>query len=258
VSVEAISLVLNHSRSEGTARLVLIGIANHDGDGGSWPAIATLARYANVSERSVQRALRTLVELAEVEIHRNDGGTHKTRNDQRPNRYVITVRRGDGGVAPSDRDGVTPPAPRGDTAVADGVTPLSPEPSYEPSREPSTPHSPPAQPVSSAQLTALEEEFAGFWKLYPRHVAKADALKAYRRARKDTPVETIAAGLRAQLPDLQSRTLDKVPHPTTWLNQRRWEDDPLHVSHQATAKHRGDLERSADGSLAGVVTGGQW
>ena len=63
MSVEAISLVLNHSKAKGTAKVVLIGIANHDGDGGSWPSHETLARYAQVDERNVRDAIKKLVDL---------------------------------------------------------------------------------------------------------------------------------------------------------------------------------------------------
>lgn len=129
MSVESIARVLNHSRAKGTTKLVLIGIANHDGDGGSWPSVATLARYANTSERSVQRAIEELVDLGEVVVHRNEGGTRDTRPDRRPNRYVITIRDGVTPASPRSLDGVTPTAERGDTGDANGVTPVSPEPS---------------------------------------------------------------------------------------------------------------------------------
>lgn len=145
--------VLNHSRAVGTAKVVLLGIANHDGDGGAWPSIETLARYANVDPRSVKRAIRALEELGEVVVHLNDGGTRSTRNDQRPNRYELTVpRRDDARVTPSrgdagDLHGVTPVSERGDAGVRNGVTLASPEPSLnhpEPSGEPSERASAPA------------------------------------------------------------------------------------------------------------------
>lgn len=135
MTVEAMGVVLNYSRATGTTKLVLVGIANHDGDGGAWPSIATLARYANTSERSVQRAIQRLVDMGEVEVHANGGGTLTTPNDRRPNRYTILVRRPvdnrDNGVTPvSPRavNGVTPVTQRGDASVAHGVTPVSPEP----------------------------------------------------------------------------------------------------------------------------------
>lgn len=140
MSVQSISLVLEHSLSEGTARLVLISIANHDGEGGCWPSVATIGREARRSERSVQMALKELVELGELVIHRNDGGTHKTRGDRRPNRYEITIDpacqdiNGVQSAAPRDDDnGVQHAAPRPDSRGAasgsHGVQTSAPEPS---------------------------------------------------------------------------------------------------------------------------------
>lgn len=170
------TLALNHSKSEGTAKLILIGIANHDGDGGSWPSVGTLARYANVTERTVQRHIATLVELGEIERIMNDGGTHRTPGHMRPNLYKILLK------CPSNCDGTTqhrvvetPPdtdvTPRHqrhlppDTSVTPPLTPVSPlpltpvspEPSLEPSIEPSS--NPPQQvPTSPA------EEFVEYLK----------------------------------------------------------------------------------------------
>ncbi|MFI7587886.1 helix-turn-helix domain-containing protein [Spongisporangium articulatum] len=131
MSVEAISLALHHSRATGTVKLVLIGIANHEGDGGSWPSIATLARYANASERTVQRAIRQLEELGEVVVAIQAGGLADLDHRYRPNRYEVTLR------CPPDCDGTTRHrirgdagvTPRGDAGVAAGVTLVSPKPS---------------------------------------------------------------------------------------------------------------------------------
>lgn len=143
MSVEAMTLALNHSRSEGTAKLILIGIANHDGDGGSWPSVATLAKYANVTERTVQRHINTLIELGEIERVMNDGGTHRTAPHMRPNLYKILLRcpaNCDGStqhrMSEPSQDPVTPVSPGDasvtpppDTSVTPPVTPVSPEPS---------------------------------------------------------------------------------------------------------------------------------
>ena len=149
MSIESMVLVLHHSTLSGTEKLVLLGIANHEGDGGAWPSIETLARYANVSERSVQRAIRTAVEAGELAVEDQQGGTRGTRGDRRPNLYHVLVacpegcqggsnHRLDGAtqMTPRGSDGVTSVTPRGDASVANGATPLSPEPSVEPSMEP--------------------------------------------------------------------------------------------------------------------------
>lgn len=91
MSVEAMALVLHHSRAQGTSKLVLLGIANHEGDGGAWPTVATLARYANVTERQVQTCIAKLVKLGELAVHRQGGGTRDMRADERPNLYRVQV-----------------------------------------------------------------------------------------------------------------------------------------------------------------------
>lgn len=92
MSVEALAAVLHHSRARGTAKLVLIGIANHEGDGGSWPAVGTLATYANVNRANVQRALTALEKLGEVHRATQDGGTRSTPDWDRPNLYRVLVK----------------------------------------------------------------------------------------------------------------------------------------------------------------------
>lgn len=79
MSVEALSVVLNHSKARGTDKLVLLGIANHDGDGGAYPSIETLGRYANCSRTRVKQALRNLVQIGEVVVYERAGGSVQTR-----------------------------------------------------------------------------------------------------------------------------------------------------------------------------------
>jgi len=86
------SLVLHHSKARGTAKLVLIGVANHEGDGGAWPALATLMKYANVDRRNAQRALTKLVELGELQVLRQKGGNNLTHSAFRPNLYRVNLQ----------------------------------------------------------------------------------------------------------------------------------------------------------------------
>ena len=85
------AIALHHSQAKGATKLVLLGIANHDGDGGSWPSISTLARYANVDERTAQRAIGKLQALGEIHRDIQGGGTWSTPSHRRPNRYVFTL-----------------------------------------------------------------------------------------------------------------------------------------------------------------------
>ena len=89
MSVEATTVVLHHSKAEGSAKLVLWGIANHHSDAGSWPAISTLAKYANIKERRVQQIIRQLADMGEISIDEQGGygeGQYKT------NRYHILLQ----------------------------------------------------------------------------------------------------------------------------------------------------------------------
>jgi hypothetical protein len=134
------AIALNHSQATGTAKLVLIGIANHDGDGGAWPSIATLARYAAVDTRNVQRAIKKLETLGEVKTLANQGGTHRTPDHARPNLYRFELKcppTCDRSSAHRTRQALpgfelstgVAPAPGGGAPARGGVAPAPPEPS---------------------------------------------------------------------------------------------------------------------------------
>lgn len=91
MSVESLAAVLHHSKAKGTAKVVAIGIANHDGDGGAWPSVRTLAIYANVDRSTVKRAIRSLVALGEVRVHVQAGGPKDMDDTDRPNLYDVLV-----------------------------------------------------------------------------------------------------------------------------------------------------------------------
>jgi hypothetical protein len=193
MSVEMISLVVNQSRAEGRAKLVLIVIANHHGDNGAWPSIETLARYANASERSIKRDLAYLQELGElsVEINGSDfGGQYKT------NKYWITL------------SGVTGQVTRGDRLGKSGVTDVAHKPSIE-------------------TYINLYAQFEEFWNVYPRKVSKRAALKAYESALLRSTHDEILAGAIRFANDPNLPPAEFIPYPTTWLNGDRWGDGLL-------------------------------
>lgn len=84
MSIEAMSAVLHHCQASPAAKLVLLGIANHQGDDGAYPSIDTLAKYANVSHRSVTRYIADLKLAKYVEVHEQAG-----RNGV--NLYYVTI-----------------------------------------------------------------------------------------------------------------------------------------------------------------------
>jgi hypothetical protein len=100
MSIEALSIVLNHSKATGAVKIILMGIANHinpDNDG-AWPSQAKLASYANCSERYVHDAVDQLIKLGELKV-KTAGGRSKGGN--KPNLYWLTIS------CPEDCDGST-------------------------------------------------------------------------------------------------------------------------------------------------------
>lgn len=91
MSVEHVAVVLHHSKAKGTAKLVLLGIANHEGDGGAWPSMATLAKYAGVTPRNARKALETLRGMGEVDVDVQAGGLPTMEDHDRPNLYRVRV-----------------------------------------------------------------------------------------------------------------------------------------------------------------------
>lgn len=69
--------------------------------------------------------------------------------------------------------------------------------------------------------------FEEFWRYYPAKVGKAAARRAFPRAVKQAggDPDEIVFGLKARL-HLFPEDPRFIPHPATWLNQGRWEDDP--------------------------------
>lgn len=132
MSAEAVTVVLHHSQTEGSHKLVLWGIANHHSDAGAWPSIATLAKYAKVTERRVQQIIRDLQRSGEIAIEEQGGlgqGQYKS------NRYHILIQ------CPHDCDGslnhktgVKSGAVRGEIQSHSGVKPISPELNTEPNK----------------------------------------------------------------------------------------------------------------------------
>ena len=89
---------------------------------------------------------------------------------------------------------------------------------------------PPTSPRrgSCRKKSADMDGFALFWQEYPRKAAKAAALKAWQKLNPSPDlVERILDHVRdhKRSPDWLKDGGQFVPHPATFLNGRRWEDD---------------------------------
>lgn len=107
-------------------------------------------------------------------------------------------------------------------------------------------------------------EFNAWWSTYPRKVGKQAAMKAWKRAVKRYQDEhgCDREAARSSLLEHSRRFSaspkakgEFCPHPATWLNEDRWEDDPAtwgNASHSRVASDE-DLANwnATDGGLGG-------
>jgi hypothetical protein len=70
--------------------------------------------------------------------------------------------------------------------------------------------------------------FTSFWGFYPKKVGKGEALKAWKKIRNAADIlPQILASIQKQKHTEQwtEKNGKYIPHPATWLNGRRWEDE---------------------------------
>jgi uncharacterized protein YdaU (DUF1376 family) len=80
------------------------------------------------------------------------------------------------------------------------------------------------KPITNNQNKESIDRFDVFWKQYPRKVAKANALKAWSKLKVDDIVlKKMLVAISEQ--GLPTRDQQYIPHPASWLNGRRWEDE---------------------------------
>ncbi len=70
--------------------------------------------------------------------------------------------------------------------------------------------------------------FDEFWRLYPRRVAKKAAVQALRRVERSGEVAfaSLLEAVDRYAESVAGKDPQYIAHPTTWLHQGRWEDDP--------------------------------
>lgn len=83
--------------------------------------------------------------------------------------------------------------------------------------------------VRAKESANTTDNFAAFWQAYPRRVAKGAAQTAWKKMNCDkislqTFIDAIDRAKRSA--QWKKDNGQFIPHPATWLNQRRWEDEP--------------------------------
>lgn len=74
----------------------------------------------------------------------------------------------------------------------------------------------------SKHLSEYSDDFLEFWNLYPAKTGKGAAWKSWKKQK--PPIEKVKQALEWQI-NSQKWQEGFIPNPTTYLNQRRWEDE---------------------------------
>ena len=185
--------------------------------GKAYPSIERLVAESGVARSTCIRSI-ALLETCDHLTAAKQVGTNT--------QYVLAGVTGETGVTPGtrviqERTGVIQNLRRGRTGVTTGTDPVSPsEPELEVEAK-----------AIGLELDARvrESRFEEFWKAYPRHEGgRALCEKAWVSKKLDREADGILADIRARLGDAgQWKSIEKrfIPHPKTYLNQRRWEDE---------------------------------
>lgn len=72
---------------------------------------------------------------------------------------------------------------------------------------------------------STRDAFERFWSVYPRKIGKQSAKRAFERVK--VPLETLVTAVeRQKCSDQWTQNNGQfIPHPATWLNQGRWDDE---------------------------------
>lgn len=167
----------------------------------AFPSRETLGKRARCNAKAITRAVEELVAIgAVIKQHRKNGEAYQSN--------LYTLRR----VGPNLTLGGDKPDPRvGSDLTLGGVQndPLTITTKLEPK-----------------ERYNAQTEFEHFWALYPRKVGKIAAQKAWAKTAKENDPQTILDGLTRFANDPNKPSPEFLPHPATWLNEGRWEDEP--------------------------------
>jgi hypothetical protein len=219
MSCYAVRSVLDGSKAKGSARLLLVILAEHLNEKTRRcdPSLATLARESNASLRTIPRLLAELKVKGEIEIHKGGGRRHC-------NSYTIKAAENpDNAVTVSDGN----PDTRVTVSPSETLTPVSlfiPETVTNQVRNSDTHVTRTIRNQKDKSISADDSDFAAFWSAYPRKVAKPAALKAWRSAKDRPPLADLLAALDRHKRSEQWQAARFIPHPATWINGQRWDD----------------------------------
>lgn len=215
MSNEALNWAWSLKGMQPVDRLLMLALGDYADESWScYPGQQLLAERACCSERTVRDRLKALEERGLFRRERRYSDGLRTSD-----RFVLNrAYRQDLPVGAYRQNEATLPADSGD--LTGRPLPGNPQ-------NPYIPQIPPVVPRALSKADQISAGFEAFWKVYPRRAGKQGAQRAFSRAVSRASMEEVLEGARRFAADPNLPEKQFIPHPATWLNQGRWEDDPL-------------------------------
>lgn len=214
-------------------KLVLVKLADNASDQGEcWPSYQHIADQCEIDRSTVRRHIKALETQGLLRIENREGPKGNSSNLYHLRLWGVGPEST--GVGPESTGGVGPESTR---------TSHTSEPVIEP------------KPLCT---DGAQHGFERFWKLYPRKANKAKAEAAWKKLSVTAEmfaVITSALAKQATSIDWLKSGGQFIPHATTWLNGKRWEDEVVPVSTSQSRHtnldqidHTAGLELDANGN----------
>ena len=206
MSFEAMTWAVKQSTANSGQKLVLLLLANHSNGhtGQCNPSQTLLSKECCMGLSTLRRHLIDLEQAGFIEV------VHKyADNMKRPNQYVLNID--------SQNRRIDHPNWMDPPSKSDG--PLPPNRMIEPGIKNSN--------LTNTVVGQGNPLFDTFWKAYPKKTNKEFAKRVFAKLRVDQPLlDKILHSLSIQVRTIwKDKDVQYIPHPSTWLNGKRWEDE---------------------------------
>ena len=189
-----------------------------------------LARICKEGKDAIRSAIVELEQAGYIERRQ----THAADGSFAGNEYIVHEAPVDADAAPSSGNPTTGNPTTGNPSTGNPSTgnPLTENPTqpstidtkYLDTNTPLTPQRGRRAPKKVALWKP--ERFAAFWQYYPRGESKQAAIAAWDKLRPDDAlIDDIARALKRQMASEEWQRGVGIPYASTYLNQRRWEDE---------------------------------
>ena len=229
MSIKIMSWVWENSPYRGAQLLIHLAFADHADDNGvCWPGQTSIAAKCRCTVETVRATTRALQDdglLIITSESRGRGTSHKYLL-KTPSISVPLQETPKSAEINPQIDGPKPPN------LSVNTPNLLPKNHQEPSIVPS----------GESSIDGFDE----FWATYPRRIGKKAALKSWINAIKTVDPQTIINATNEFSTAVAGKETQYIAHPSTWLNEGRWDDDmSAYQTQHFTARDR-NIARAND------------